>query len=151
MRGIIRERRLDQFGWSGELHEDRVKRWERQDITGVLDRSVWGRMFNRMSGTVENLYEGEEGAEARWERHVSNVSHSSVSSVGVGASLSRYFRSKEVKSQSSTTSSLRGMNTLLVKLLTANLHLTGSGREEDRRVWSPAVRSDPVRAILTAS
>jgi len=42
------------------------------------------------------------------------------------------------------------MNTSLVKLLTASLHLAGRGRDEDSRDWSPEVSSDPVLDIIRA-
>ena len=76
------------------------------------------------------------------------VSQRRVSSgVRLGLSLSRYFKSREVMSQSNTTSSFRGMKTLLVKVLTANLHLTSRGRVEESLVCNPVVRSDPCRAM----
>lgn len=78
-----------------------------------------------------------------------NVSQSSVSSgVRLGLSLSLYLRSREVRNQSNTTSSFLGMKTLVVKVLTASLHLTCRGREEESLVCSPVVRSDPCRAMV---
>lgn len=52
---ISNERRFDQLGCVGEYFEDRVIKWEMQDMMVARDMSVWGRMFSRISGTVENL------------------------------------------------------------------------------------------------
>lgn len=55
VRESSKERRIDQFGCVGECRADKVTRCEMQDMIEARDMSVWGRMFNKISGTVENV------------------------------------------------------------------------------------------------